>query len=188
MTETATRRFRPVHWTGRFVRSARPGPPSSADIEWADEHLTEREQILFRRMSNPDRRHSIGVARAVAGQVDALDVDGQHLDETEQRAVVAAALLHDIGKSIAGLRTYGRVVATLSGAVGGRDYAEHWQDTTGFTRKVGLYLRYPVLGSELLAVAESHPWVIAWAAEHHEPPEEWTVPHPVGELLAACDS
>ncbi len=185
MNDVATRRFRPLHWTGRFVRSARPGPPSSADLAWADEHLSERERSLFRRMSNPDRRHSVGVARAVEGRFDELD--GLHLDDTQRRAVLAAALLHDVGKSIAGLRTYGRVVATLSGAIGGRDYAEHWQDTTGFTRKVGLHLRYPVLGADLLAVAESHPWVVAWAKEHHEPPEEWTLPVPVGELLASCD-
>ncbi len=184
MSDVATRRFRPLHWTGRFVRSARPGPPSTTSLAWADEHLSERERVLFRRMSNPDRRHSIGVARAAAEGLDGL----AGLDETERRAVIAAALLHDVGKSIAGLRTYGRVVATLSGAVGGRDYAEHWQDTTGFTRKVGLYLRYPVLGSELLQVAGSHPWVVAWAKEHHEPAEEWTIPHEVGELLEACDS
>ena len=77
--------------------------------------------------------------------------------------------------------------ATLSGAVGGRDFAEHWQDTAGFTRKVGLYLRYPALGAEMLEVAGSHPWVVAWAAEHHEPEEEWSVPVEIGRVLAAAD-
>jgi hypothetical protein len=177
-----TRRFRPIHWVGRAARSARPGPPNPKKIEWADEHLTERERDLFAKMSNPDRRHAIGVASHVAAHLDEL-----HLDDDRRRAVVAAALLHDVGKTSAGLRTYGRVVATLSGAVGGRTYAEHWQDTAGFTRRVGLYLRYPDLGAQLLMVAQSDPWVVAWAKEHHRPEEEWSLPVEVGRLLTAAD-
>jgi hypothetical protein len=183
VTATASsHRFRPVHWTGRAARSIRPGPPAADKVEWADEHLTEREQDLFARMSNPDRRHAIGVAMQVSTQLDDLG-----LDEDRRRAVVAAALLHDVGKSAAGLRTYGRAVATLSGAVGGKAFAEHWQDTAGFTRRVGLYLRYPELGAEQLMVAGSDPWVIAWAREHHRPEEEWTLPVEVGRVLAAAD-
>ncbi len=165
----------------------RPGPPSSADLDWARAQLSEAERRWFDRMSNPDRRHVVAVARAVEPSLDDVRIDGRPLDDGERRAVLAAALLHDVGKVQAGLRTYGRVVATLSGAVGGAAFAEAWQDTTGFTRKVGLYLRYPTIGSEILAVAESHPWVVAWAAEHHSPADEWSVPTEVGELLAAAD-
>src|SRR4051794_36284401 len=160
----------------------RPGPPGATKVEWADEHLSERERDLFSRMSNPDRRHAIGVATEVSRHLDEL-----HLDDDRRRAVVAAALLHDVGKSAAGLRTYGRVVATLSGAVGGKAFAEHWQDTAGFTRKVGLYLRYPDLGAEQLMVAGSDPWVVAWAREHHRPEAEWTLPVEVGRALVAAD-
>ncbi|HKY15164.1 MAG TPA: HD domain-containing protein [Microthrixaceae bacterium] len=186
MTGTASsRRFRPLHWAGRFGRSLRPGAPSAASQAWARGWLTDPEQVLFLLMSHPDQHHSIGVARQVEA---ALDETGTELDDEQRRAVVAAALLHDVGKTMAGLRTSGRVVATLSGAVGGKDLAEHWQDTSGFTRKVGLYLRYPTLGAEMLEVAGSHPWVIAWAAEHHEPEEAWTVPVEVGRVLADADS
>lgn len=181
------RPLRPFHRAGRFFSSIRPGPPSSADVEWARGLLSEGERRWFDRMSNPDRRHAVAVARAVGASIDEVRVDGRPLSDEERRAVLAAALLHDVGKVQAGLRTYGRVVATLSGAVGGAAFAEAWQDTTGFTRKVGLYLRYPTIGSEILAMAESHPWVVAWAAEHHSPPEEWSVPTEVGELLAAAD-
>lgn len=106
--------------------------------------------------------------------------------DRRQEALVAA-LLHDVGKTVAGLGTYGRVIATLSGAIGGRSYAEVWQDTTGFTRKVGLYLRYPDLGAELLSVAGSRPWVVAWAREHHLPAEQWSVPEAIGRVLVEAD-
>jgi hypothetical protein len=156
-------------------------------VEWARAALSDAERRWFDRMGNPDKRHAVRVARAVEAGLDDVRVDGRRLDAGERRATVAAALLHDVGKTQAGLRTYGRVIATLSGTVGGAAFAEAWQDTTGFTRKVGLYLRYSTIGSEMLAVAESHPWVVAWAAEHHSSPEEWTVPEEVGRLLAAAD-
>ena len=179
--------LRPLHRVGRFFGSIRPGGPRAADLAWVAGVLSETEHRWFQRMTNPDRRHSVAVARAVEAHLEEIRVEGAPLDESQRRAVLAAALLHDVGKAQAGLRTYGRVVATLSGAIGGTDFAEAWQDTTGFTRKVGLYLRYPAIGAEILTVAGSHPWVVAWAAEHHSPPDEWTVPVEVGEVLAAAD-
>ena len=89
-------------------------------------------------MPGPDRRHSAAVARRVE----------RSLGERATRPVLAAALLHDVGKLDAHLRTYGRVVATLAGGVVGHDQAviHQWTLTTGFTRRVGLYLLHPELG------------------------------------------
>ena len=55
------------------------------------------------------------------------------LGDKATRPVLAAALLHDVGKLDAHLRTYGRVVATLAGGVVGHDEAtiRHWTLTTG---------------------------------------------------------
>ena len=64
-------------------------------------------------MSGPDRRHAAGVARAVQ----------RALGHEASRPVLAAALLHDVGKVESGLRTYGRVVATLSAKVAGAEMA-----------------------------------------------------------------
>jgi hypothetical protein len=101
---------------------------------------------------------------------------------------MAAALLHDVGKLDAGLGTYGRVVATVSGAVAGRSSAEAWSESRGFTRRVGLYLRHDELGGDMLALAGSDPLTVAWAREHHLPPDQWTVdPHLADALKAADD-
>src|SRR3546814_20809012 len=69
------------------------------------------EAALWARMSAPDRRHAVGVARRVE----------RALGAEAERPVLAAALLHDVGKVESGLRTYGRVVATPSAKVAGRD-------------------------------------------------------------------
>jgi hypothetical protein len=164
----------------------RPGGPPAADEAWAESQLLDGERSLWRTMPSADRRHAVGVARRVdealadgTGEADGTVVD--------RRPVLAAALLHDVGKTVSGLGTYGRVIATLSAAVGGRDQAEAWSETRGFTRNVGLYLRHPELGADQLALAGSDPLTVAWAREHHLPAERWTVPADLGEILKTAD-
>lgn len=175
-------RLQPLHRARRFARSVVATAPPAEDEEWAASWLSDAEARLFARMAPVDRRHSIAVARAVVARLG-----GDGAVPADQRWVVAAGLLHDVGKSVAGLGTYGRVVATLSGWVGGHDMAATWADTRGFTRRVGLYLQYERLGAEQLAVAGSDPLVVAWAEQHHLPEEDWTVPVEAGRLLQAAD-
>jgi hypothetical protein len=176
--------LRPRHRARRFVRSLVSTAPAPEDEAWARAQLTEGEVAVFARQPAVDRRHAIAVARSVAAHLDRI---GLNPEDPQARWVLAAALTHDVGKSVSGLGTYGRVVATLSGWIGGHDMADHWADTRGFTRRVGLYLNYPALGADLLAMAGSDPRVVAWAREHHLPEEEWTVPVEAGRLLAAAD-
>jgi hypothetical protein len=128
-------------------------------------------------MSNPDRRHAVGVARRVE----------RALGDAATDPILAAALLHDVGKIVSHLRTYGRVVATLSAKIAGHEMAVAWSETRGFTRRVGLYLEHPRLGGDLLALAESDPLTVAWAREHHAPRDDWTVPVAFGGVLEAAD-
>lgn len=165
------------HLVRRFFGSLLPFGPKADDTVWAEQQLLPGEVDLWRRMSRADRRHAAGVARRVEV---ALGADAG-------RPVLAAALLHDCGKTVSGLGTYGRVVATLSAKVAGRDQAEAWARTVGFTRRVGLYLQHPQLGAELLGMAGSAPLTVAWAAEHHLPAQDWTVPVDIGEVLKAAD-
>ncbi len=166
-----------AHLAKRFFTSVIPIGPSSADDAWATEQLLVGEVDLWRRMSRVDRRHAVGVARRVEVA----------LGHEATRPVLAAALLHDCGKTVSGLGTYGRVIATLSAGLGGHDLAVAWTETRGFTRRVGLYLEHPRLGGELLGLAGSAPLTVAWATEHHLPPEQWTVPAPIGEALKDAD-
>ena len=153
--------MKPVHLSKRFFGSLRPGGPSLEDERWAESHLLPGEVELWRRMSGADRRHAVGVARQVA-----------HRD----RPVIAAALLHDVGKVVAGLGTFARVGATLAGMVHRR-----WGG------RVGEYLRHGELGARLLADAGSDPLTAAWAREHHLPPARWTVDREVAAELHAAD-
>ncbi len=172
--------FRPAHLVARFVRSFRGGRVGADDHAWIGSLLSPAELALFDRMQRQDQLHSLAVARGVESAIGdiAPELHG---------VVFAAALLHDVGKSAAQLGTYGRVVATLSGLVGGHDLADLWQRRSGFTRKVGLYLRYGEIGADMLRMAGSDPLVVAWSTEHHLGPDQWTMPIDAGEILAAAD-
>lgn len=165
------------HLTKRFFGSLRPGGPGKAAEAWVAGVLSADELVLWRRMSGPDRRHAHGVAREVE----------RTLGHEATPAVLAAALLHDCGKTDAGLRTYGRVIATLAGAAAGHEMAPLWKTRNGFTRKAGLYLLHADLGGDQLALADSDPLTVAWAREHHLPEEEWTVPMHIARALKDAD-
>jgi hypothetical protein len=128
-------------------------------------------------MSAPDRRHAVAVAR----RVDAA------LGEDATRPVLAAALLHDVGKIDSGFGPVRRAVATVAGMASGHDRARRWRRRGGMVGRVGRYLCHDEIGAELLAAAGSDPVTVGWTREHHLPPERWTVTRGIGEALKAAD-
>jgi hypothetical protein len=166
-----------THLAKRFFGSLSPRAPRPEDVAWVADTLLPAEHELWRRMSRADPRHAAGVARRVE----------RALGAEATRPVLAAALLHDVGKVTSGLGTYGRVVATLAGAAAGRESADVWSKTKGITRRVGLYLRHAPLGAELLELAGSEPLTFTWARVHHLPPDEWTLPRHLADALKAAD-
>jgi putative nucleotidyltransferase with HDIG domain len=165
------------HLVHRFVGSLSPRAPSAAEVAWAESHLLVEEAELWRRMGRVDRRHVLGVARRVEAA----------LGTGATRPVLAAALLHDIGKLESHLSTYGRVVATLSIKVAGPVVAEAWTQTRGFTRRVGLYAQHEHLGAEMLELAGSDPVTVALVREHSRPEPDRTAPAHLAAALRAAD-
>lgn len=113
------------HLARRFWGSWSRSEPSSADVDWVRGQLSAGEWKCWSAMAVQDRRHSIEVARRFVA-----------LAPGAGRAAVAAALLHDVGKQVAGLGTLGRVVATI---IGPR------------TRRLRLYHDHERIGAEMLA-------------------------------------
>jgi hypothetical protein len=165
------------HLVRRFFGSLRPGGPAPTDNAWAVGHMTPGETGLWRRMSAADRRHAVVVAR----RVDAT------LGPAATRAVLAAALLHDVGKIESGFGPVRRAAATVAGMVGGHAAAERWRRRRGPVGRVGRYLCHDEIGAGMLAEAGSDALTIAWAREHHLPSERWTVAAEVGTALKAAD-
>ena len=169
----------PVHLIGRFFGSLIPIGAKAVDIEWIAGVLTPAEFDLWVRQRPADRRHSAAVARRVERALGA-EATGP---------VLAAALLHDIGKIDSRLGTYGRVIATLSGKAVGHDpdIIRAWTKTTGITRRVGLYLQHARLGGDMLELVGSDALTVAWTREHHLPEAEWSVEQRLARALKDAD-
>lgn len=171
-----------VHLSRRFVGALSRKPPPTDARAWAAAVLGPAVYAQWERMPNHDQRHALGVARGVEEALAGTDQAGDP-------RWTAAALLHDIGKLDARLGVYGRVAATISAAVAGRDMAEPWSERSGFTRRVGLYLRHPELGADRIRLVGGPEEAARWAGAHHTP-DAWPttgIPEVVVAALVAAD-
>jgi hypothetical protein len=170
------------HLARRFASSLWPGGPGPAGEAWARRWLQPRETELWDKLPGPDRRHAVAVARRAATALG--DSDGAAIPT----AVLAAALLHDVGKLESDLGTFRRVGVTLLAGGLGRERVAAWADRpSGWPRRAGQYLRHDTIGRTLLEKAGSDPLTSTWAGEHHLPPHRWTVERKLAEALKAAD-
>jgi putative nucleotidyltransferase with HDIG domain len=131
------------------------GLPSAADF------LTEGELRLFRKLSAADRGHSLRVLAALLRT-------GERDDD-----LLAAALLHDVGKASTRLRPWERALAVV-----GRWLAPRWARTVGsgephgWRRAFVIAEQHPSWGAQVLRQAGSSRRLI-WLVEQHqnEPPQ-----------------
>jgi HD domain len=153
-----------LHLAKRFFTSLSTREPAVTEALWAESQLLAGELRLWLRMSAADRRHAIGVARETV----------RLLGPATTRPVVAAALLHDMGKIDSALGPIERALATV---VNPRTGESRW----------ARYRRHDVIGAELLVAAGSDPLTIAWTREHHLEPERWTVERTIAVALKQAD-
>lgn len=173
------------HLVERFFGAlSRTGPPP-AEEAWALGFLVPGERQLWEQMSAADRRHAVGVARDV---LVLLRADSAYPDPPG-REVLAAALLHDVGKVRARLGTFSRAGVTLAAIGFGRSRLVRGtrRASKGTRARIRLYLTHDKVGAELLREAGSHPFTVAWAEQHHWAPERWTVDGGLAQALKDAD-
>jgi hypothetical protein len=173
---------REVHLARRFLGALSPAAPKPDDVAWVASVLNSRELRVWDRLPRHDRRHSIAVAR----RVEATLADTEHAGDPRW---LEAALLHDVGKLDAHLGVFGRVAATLAGAVAGHDMADAWSGKQGITRRFGLYLRHPELGATRIRLCEGSREAAVWAEAHQDPDryDRTGIPRVVIDALVAAD-
>jgi hypothetical protein len=128
------------HLVKRFWWAVTAPALSEPDETWVRSALTPAEWDLFATMSASDQEHHLRVARRFVSYVEHGEVP---------RPWVAAALLHDSGKLVCGLGTFGRVGATL------------WPFGRRGDGRLGRYHRHEAIGATLLRNVGSDPETVA---------------------------
>jgi hypothetical protein len=161
------------HLVGRFFGSLRARPLTPDDLDLVRDTLDAGELTSWERLGRADRAESLATAHAV---ITALGPDADP-------RWVAAALVHDVGKTESGLGIVGRAAATVSATIAGPKRARAW------TGSVGRYVNHDELGADGLRRAGARAESVAWAAAHHRP-DRWPdtgIPPEICAILAAAD-
>ncbi len=165
------------HYVRRFFTSLSTRPPTDADEAWVETVVSPAELLLFRRLSNTDRRHLVHSARMVESAL------GPHADPVW----VQAALLHDVGKFDAHLGVFGRVFATVVAAGLGTSRVQAWHDRPGWRGRCGRYQLHGEAGAAEIRAAGGPEEAAVWSELHHYPERFAASPIPP-EILRVLDA
>lgn len=136
--------------------SAVPLPPTLWNAAAAV--LSPAELALFRRFSPSDQWHSVRVMASL-----------RDLGETDAD-LLAAALLHDIGKTRLAVTVWERSLVVLMQWLAPHRLAQWGSgEAVGWKRPFALKVQHPAWGAEMAAQASSRPRTIALIRRHQDP-------------------
>lgn len=141
---------------GQFFR-ALTARVSESEIEQAVRVLTPQAQALFRGQAAQDQRHALTVHRSVQVSGDT----NPHL--------LAAALLHDIGKGTAHLPAWQRAIVVLLDRVAPDVLASQGRyEPRGWRRPLVIQATHPELSARLARSAGCSPLTVHLIQHHHD--------------------
>ncbi len=156
---------------GQFWRLLRAPALETAAWDEIAALLSPGELALFRRFGNSDQQHGYQVMRTLLAAGD------------DHPALLAAALLHDVGKTKVRPRLWERIVGALGDTfLPGR--AAHWGQgpPRGWRRPFVIRRQHPAWSAELAAAAGSAPLAVA-LMRHHQDKEPGQMPQELAALL-----
>lgn len=155
------------HRVSQFAR-ALSAPLHPVDMAYAGARLGTGPRgadllVLFSSMPRTEQHHGVYICRVLEGR------------GFGDRDLLAAALLHDVGKTVAPLRLWERVSVVLVERFAPRLAAEWAGLPAGGSVPVGVRRgfvvsrHHPAWGADLAAQAGASPRTVAWIRQHHNP-------------------
>jgi putative nucleotidyltransferase with HDIG domain len=131
--------------------------PRSEDLGLAEQHLPPALGELFHQMSPAEQVHGIRVLRSLLARGEG-DPD-----------LLAAALLHDVGKSQVRLRLWERILIVLASWISpGRVRCWGEGELTGWKRSFVIAVHHPVWGAEMIRQAGGSQDLVTLVLRHQE--------------------
>lgn len=141
----------------QFWQNVTARPLTQPEIEEVSADLTPGELALFRQMSVSDQQHALRVCRLLRN-CGMMDSD-----------LLAAALLHDVGKVRVKLTAWDRTLAVLGEKIAPVRVAEWGQgEGTGWKRTFVVRKQHAAWGAALAAEAGSSPSVVDLILQHQD--------------------
>jgi hypothetical protein len=152
-------RFSRLVYRSRQFWNALPIPRQRVDIGALTPHLSDSQIILFRRLQPSEQAHALRMLERLK--------DAGHANPD----LLAAALLHDVGKVLYPLSLSDRVVVVL-GKRFFRKKAKHWslETLTRFRRPFIVAAHHPAWGADLAQQAGASPRTVDLIRRHQDPP------------------
>jgi len=138
-------------------------PLTEVESQGVAQHLSPAELALFRRYQPPDQRHTYRVFKSL-----------QDAGETHP-ALLAAALLHDVGKTGQSMPLWARSLAVLGEKLAPRR-AAGWAggESSGWRQAFQVKDRHAAWGAEMATAAGSDPLTVYLIAHHQDTRPEST--------------
>lgn len=141
----------------QFFRSLRNQPLSDAEFEDVQSLLSQEQLLLFGQLTAPDQQHSYRVMQFVRSGGE------------RNQDLLAAALLHDVGKANKPVTVWERSLVVLvekafPGSLGrfGNGPAEGWK------RAFVVKAQHPGWGADLVSGVDSSDMILKLVRRHHE--------------------
>jgi putative nucleotidyltransferase with HDIG domain len=137
------------------------------------------ESELWMRQPDYDQTHAFYTARNFARRDAGTSLEGENL-------WLAAALLHDIGKSAANLTPRERIIAAPLGKLVKRTTARLWASrASGSLRRLGLFLTHGDVGARMIRETGGREIVAEWCELHQGDwlPDGCAIPKHVARML-----
>jgi HD domain len=127
------------------------------DVALAATILPPQLLLLFQRMRRSEQQHSLNVLRTLQAQGES------------DPALLAAALIHDLGKSQVPFYLWDRVIVVLVKAAA-PELAKRWGQAApvGWQRPFAVSLQHPGWGAEMASKAGADPLLVQLIAEHQQ--------------------